>query len=465
MMRYFYVLLLLCFFSTTLQSQDITLKKGSLNDSIAIAGTESTFSMYLPGSYNENSAGPVLFVFDPYGNASFAIRNFKLAANTFNMPVVALNAPISKLTDENIELFIKLHKSVFSIIPQSKELYFSGFSGGALFATTMAARINTAAGLILCGTNYEVVSKMNYLRNRDMPVIGLVGDEDFTFKSMESIHRFLTRKKIANDLIVYKGGHYWPTAGYLQQALEWIYVKRAITGKHPQHEIVTPTLYKKHYEYANDLVNNNELYLGEKAFTRVDKNYRGLFRIDSVRPVLETIRKNKAFKKYKRGVIGASYDENNILNNFGALLEEDIANASFQNFAFWEEELERLNFYKKGTIHYKKKLKRIKGLLFHVCAESVPLYDVEESINNLLFLHEFMIYIKPDYHKAYIELIKLYTKVGELDNALSSMEALLQNGYTDEDTLQLLPGISTLKGRPEFWDILNTYPLLENKKE
>ncbi len=464
-MRYIYVLLFLCFFSNTVQSQDLKLKKASLNDSISIPDTDITFAMYLPGSFNINTASPVLFVFDPYESGATAIRNFKLVSRAFDMPVIALNAPMSQLTDDNLKLFISLYKRVFNIIPESNELYFSGFSGGALLATTVASRLENSAGLILCGANYQVVDKMNYLRNRSMPVIGLVGDEDYSYRSMQSVHRYLTRKKVANDLIFFKGGHYWPTANYLQQAFQWIYVKRAITGKYPQHEIVTPKLYKMHYDYAQSLIANKNLYFGEKALTMTEKNYRSLFKTDSLRGILEDLRKNKEFKRYKRGENAAVFGENDIFNSYSVLLEEDIKNASFQNFPFWEEELEQFKSYEKGTIYFQRKLKRIKGMLFHTCAESATLYGEEEGIDNLLFIYEFMVYIKPEYHKAYLELIKLYTKVGEVDNALSSMEVLLKNGYQDEDTLTLLPGVSSLKSQPEFWEILERYPIEEKEEK
>jgi len=104
-MRYIYVLLFFGLFINTVQSQDLTLKKGKLNDSIAIPDTDITFAMYLPKSFDVKVSGPVLFVFDPYESASIAIRNFKLVSSEFAMPVVALNASMSQLTDENLALF------------------------------------------------------------------------------------------------------------------------------------------------------------------------------------------------------------------------------------------------------------------------------------------------------------------------------------------------------------------------
>ncbi|NER18578.1 hypothetical protein [Spongiivirga citrea] len=464
-MRYIYVFLFFCLFSNTVKSQEFAVKKNHLTDSIAIPDSDITFAMYLPGSFDINTSSPVLFVFDPYESASLAIRNFRLVSSEFGMPIVALNHPMSQLKEENLTLFAALYKQVFSILPETNEIYYAGFSSAAALATTIGSRLGNSAGLILCGANYGVIEKMNYLRNRDMPVIGLVGDEDFTYHSMQSVHRYLTRKKVANDLILFKGGHYWPTADYLQQALQWIYVKRAIIGKYPQHEIVTPKLYQKHYDYAQSLIDSKNLYFGEKALSRTEKNYRSLFKTDSLISKLENLRRDKDFRRFKRGENGAGFGENDILNSFSTLLEEDIKNASFQNFPFWEDELVQFKSYEKGTIYFQKKLKRIKGMLFHTCAESVPLYDEEEGIDNLIFIYEFMVYIKPGYHKAYLELIQLYTKVGEVDNALSSMEVLFKNGYKDEDALKLLPGVSTLKSQPEFWEILDTYPLPEDKKD
>jgi len=81
-----------------------------------------------------------------------------------------------------------------------------GFSGGARVAAQTA--INEAlSGVIGCGAGFPSEPMRGYA----FPFVGIVGNEDFNYLEMKRLHGKLESLGMRHQLVVFDGGHEWPT--------------------------------------------------------------------------------------------------------------------------------------------------------------------------------------------------------------------------------------------------------------
>jgi hypothetical protein len=85
-MKQFGTLLLLIFFIQIGFAQELTLRKGTVMDSIPVNDSIAEyFSLYLPNDFSTDRNWPVIFVFDPEGRARAATQLFRQAGRNRDM--------------------------------------------------------------------------------------------------------------------------------------------------------------------------------------------------------------------------------------------------------------------------------------------------------------------------------------------------------------------------------------------
>jgi len=91
-------------------------------------------------------------------------------------------------------------------------------------------------------------------------------------------------------------------------------------------------------------------------------------------------------------------------------------------------------------------------------------YDIEANrpaairdIPAVVFLLMLRTVVNPLDYAAYLALISYSSKMEDYGTALFYLEALLENGYTDLDTLSVLPETGLLRIMPEYQALLEVY--------
>jgi hypothetical protein len=449
-----FLLFSFCLLVFTSVAQEMRLKKGVVIDSLALPNTDATFALYLPMDFDLERPHQLLVVFDPEGRAFPATSLFIATAETFGVVVAAINSPIKTESQANFSLYNTLSTHLFGLLPKlDTEVYLAGFGEAAQFATAVGVLADTVAGVIGCGDGFSL-NRLYMLQQAKFTFVGIVGDEDFNYHKLGKSQAFLNRKKIKNELLIFSGSHQWPTPDYLLRAFSWFFVKEAVLGKRPDNKATLSKLYNIHYQHALKLYDEKQYFFAEKEFASIDKNYRAFYDTDSIVKRAKALKRLKAFKVFRREEANFALYETSLVKAYITLLEEDIKNASFQNFEFWEEEFNNLKPNTESSISGVKRAKRTKNALFEFTKSQLQNYTEEKAIDQLIFIHEFMVYLNPTYFDSYLNLITYYTKQEEYDYALSSLSALLNQGYTNKNHIRLMPDITMLKTRPEFWELL-----------
>ncbi|MBB3185909.1 alpha/beta hydrolase [Microbacter margulisiae] len=168
------------------------------------ADAKNKYEVYIP---QRNSAGeklPLLVILDAHGEGRFALNKFIPAANEYHLILVASDRVKNDLAgyDEAIQTMVD---DVRQKYPAGKEIFLSGFSGGARMALGYALA-HPVNGLILCGA----LASPDQISALRCPVISISGMDDFNFVETAQ-YLFQAQNMPANLKIeLTHASHDWP---------------------------------------------------------------------------------------------------------------------------------------------------------------------------------------------------------------------------------------------------------------
>jgi poly(3-hydroxybutyrate) depolymerase len=121
------------------------------------------FSYSLPKSYKEGNKYPVLLLFDPQGDAHFALEKYTVAADEFEFILMSTNAIKNGLDGETVgHVMQTLLGTISTQLPVNPtRVYVGGFSGGARYASMLAMSGSGIQGLFVAGAGFPVENWKN----------------------------------------------------------------------------------------------------------------------------------------------------------------------------------------------------------------------------------------------------------------------------------------------------------------
>ncbi|MDO7646544.1 MAG: hypothetical protein MUQ45_02490 [Flavobacteriaceae bacterium] len=151
------------------------------------------------------------------------------------------------------------------------------------------------------------------------------------------------------------------------------------------------------------------------------------------------------------------------------MLLEDLDTRNFENLGWWQYQY---NYY-NSIIESAPENLTGKALIVDRFAKNVMVlmvsmlrrvYDIEANrpaairdIPAVVFLLMLRTIVHPKDYVAYLAVISYSSKMEDYGTALFYVEALLENGYTDLDTLGALPETGLLRIMPEYQALLEVY--------
>jgi len=157
-----------------------------------------------------------MVVIDPHGDGKLAIKQFKEAALTYAVVLIASNLVKNNVTGY-LQLLDELVADAKSKYPLGNILYLGGFSGGARMALDYA-KSRPSNGVIACGA-LAAPEQINAIK---CPVIAIVGMDDFNF--IEAAQYIINPASIPQNLSIEttSASHSWPESGLLAHATGYL---------------------------------------------------------------------------------------------------------------------------------------------------------------------------------------------------------------------------------------------------
>ena len=456
-----FLLLSTLLFAFPATAQELVLKKGIVLDSIKINDSiPESFALYLPQSFDITKTWPTLFVFDVDGHGKRALSLFAPAAEEQGYILAASNDLKDSLSiSENMLITKRLLTAVSTLLPLAKERnYAAGFSGGARLASVVPIFFKNIKGVISCGApfaNTELLST-----KKPFHFIGIVGNRDYNYPDMLSLEKILNRLKFQNQLLVFEGGHEWPKAKYLSEAMEYFTLAHKAKNAVRVKDLEIEKLYNKHLGEVSSLMTDGNSLLADHRINQMIRIYQPHKNIDSLKATQKALRRSKDYRTHRRNLNATIFKESLIKDDYDYYLEEDILTYNYNNLGWWTYQMEQLEEYKEGSNEFQNRMAdRLKGYLNALIEDNIDLIAAEPNVDEeaLNFLWMLKTITAPKQYQYYLKVISQNAKNSEYATALFYLEELLKQGYTDKDKLYALENTALFRITPEFNELIEKY--------
>jgi hypothetical protein len=215
---------ILLFLSPTFLSSQITFN-GRITDTVKCSGQPGqTYSLYVPSTYTGKSKWPVILLFDPGGRGTIAVKAFRPASEKYGYILACShNSRNGPLADNFTAAGSVLTDLTGRFSLDNKRIYTAGFSGGSRFALALASTNSFITGVIGCGAGLPGDQNLVPSKASSFVYYGIAGTMDMNWLEMSELMTFFNNNtSVIPYLRIFDGGHQWPPADILNEAVEWI---------------------------------------------------------------------------------------------------------------------------------------------------------------------------------------------------------------------------------------------------
>ena len=359
------VFVLCLFFSLPFIIAQSIPEAGVVHDSVPVSGTiGETYTLYLPKSYSQNKASPIVFIYEPMARGSVGIKAFIKASEKYGLILACSNNSKNGPYDRNFAIANNLFNHIFSFLNiKQDEMYVSGFSGGSRLASAIASLTDQFVGVIGCGAGFSGIQD-HMPSTQDYLYVGLCGNRDMNYSEMLANKDYLDLIKFKSTLITYNGDHRWPPPEQILRAFDWLYLQKS-KQNNPLPFDQIQTQYQADIDLLNGFLESRDLLLADEQYGRILKDYENIIPSDSLKKNYKEFKKSKEFKNQKSALNNALQIEGKLMAKFRSRFLEDFKNYRPVRFKWWEKELNDLEGLKaKDDVELQKMVDRVKFDLF-----------------------------------------------------------------------------------------------------
>jgi len=442
-------------------SQELTLRKGQIIDSIAVKDSiQESFSLYLPTAFNTKEEWPVLFVFDEKGRGKQSLAMFREVAESEHYILAASNNISDTITiSKNVLITGRMISKVNAILPLNKNrIYTAGVASGGRVANLMPIFFKDIEGVISCGAslaNVELLAAKNPFH-----FIGIVGKEDFNYSSLLSDEKILNRLKFPNNLLVSNSTDKWPEKKLLKKGLRLFTLSAMAKGFVPKDTTYIENSYQEDLAFINELRKNKKMLLADRAFTEMLDVYRTHKNIDSLKNERKELRKDKLYKNLKRNESAALFKEELLKEDYIYYLEEDLYAYNYNNLGWWNYQMAEINKFISGDSEAERQMgKRLNSYLNALIEDNIEIVKSEKIVDEeaLILLSMLKTITEPKAYKYYLEVISLSSKYEEYGTAIFYLEEAFKKGFKNKEKLDTLAHTALLRISPEYNKLMDKY--------
>ncbi len=344
-----------------------TYETGKIIDSILVSGTNETFALYLPTSFESNLESPIVFIFDPGAEGKRGINQFIQASETYGYILVCSNNTRNGPYDRNFEITNRLFEFIYANFKiKQNEVYLSGFSGGSRLASAIAVLTDQVTGVVGCGAGFSL-EQSHIPTTQNFSYVGVCGNRDMNYQEMIRTKGYLQKLGFKNTLITYNGNHSWTPPEQILRAFDWLEIQAHLNDIKKKETRELYRNYKKEYHVALKAEQENDLLFAIESYERILTTYNSFYELDSIADKFRKINTSKAYKSLLKSVSRAFKKEEELTKMLTTRLFDNYKDPNNFNISWWKKELGKLQkLDKKEDPEIKKMLERIRFQIFAI---------------------------------------------------------------------------------------------------
>lgn len=446
--------LFLLFFLPFLSLAQLNLATGSVIPKITLEeGSDKTYALYLPRTYDETKEYPTIFVFDALGRGASVVQQFTIGANLTESIVIGANYILNdslKIAFKQTETLINTSFDLYAI--DKEKIILAGNSNAALVISSSAQLSNSIYGII--AVNDVFLDKKLLRKNPNLKISLLSSDEDGRFYKMRSYTQDYRYEKFITDYHVY-GSSDWPAAGYLATSLTGLLLENDTSLEKVQ------SYYDSDLAFGGLLFKRQQHLYAFEFVSSLKKKYKKRLDINSQKDLLKKIRSNGSFRSKRTQSTLINYSEDLLVEDFQYYLQEDTKNAYFDNLGWWGSQMDDLDAKIDTTYTVPlitKSALRLRGYVQYEVEQQYGVIQAEQGkLEKSLFVNVLRTLVNPKNEDAFIQVITLSAKEEDYNAAYFYLEELLKLGYTDYEELYKIPYTKAIVIGAEWNEIIKEY--------
>jgi tetratricopeptide (TPR) repeat protein len=443
-----------------LKAQD--LPRGTVIPGVScLSDTGQHYALYLPSIYDDDPEYefPVIYAFDAAARGTVAVELFREAAEKFGYIIAGSNVsengpwePILKAS----ETMMKDVEARFRI--DQARRHTAGFSGGARVASSLAVLYGTFEGVIGCGAGFSP----NYPPHFDLEFcyFGIIGNRDFNYQEMLRLDDWLSKFNIDHQIHEFAGGHEWPPAEVLSNAVLWLEFKAMKNDL----KWVDYGMREDYYEDRMKMIQNAR-QMGNTYFAYNEavelKNYLdGVRRLDDVDSIVNGLKNDEKVKAESANLRRILEEERGYYKSYNEAFSEYRRNyedgmTEVKPLSWWKEQVKIAGSKIDQSDSQMEYLlgRRMIDFIWRMAYqqyEAVMGTELEPVARNYL---EIWAIVQPDAISPYFYLAKYYTSQGKYPKALNYLKEAVDKGLDDPALVEGDTVLVRLTYLPEYQPI------------
>ena len=209
------------------------LAPGTVHADVSVkAFPNESFAYYSAAGSSNDANQPILFGFDPQGEAVNTIQRYQALADTYGLTLVVSNNSRNGMpADRQLELAKHMISDVMKRQSEPTAFrYTFGFSGGSSVALLSAQSLPSIRGAIGCASPYTQFPDPL----RPFTYVGIVGYHDFNFWNQTVVDSSLNQSGVEHALLYFDGIHEWPDEETFGQGLRFLALRDGWPSAQPE---------------------------------------------------------------------------------------------------------------------------------------------------------------------------------------------------------------------------------------
>jgi dienelactone hydrolase len=417
------------------------------------ADAGQTYALFLPSHYSQQKKWPILYALDAGARGILPVERFKEAAETYGYIVAgsnnSRNGPMDVIITA-VRALLDDTRARFSI--DDRRVYFTGFSGGARVAVSVANSLGGgAAGVI--GSGAGLPPEIKPSARLPFPYFGMAGTEDFSFPEMRQLDLAMDASGVPHRFVVFPGAHEWPPKDFCTTAIEWMELQAMRSGILARNEQFIDELLRTTVRKAASDEASGRTYDAFLECEALARDFKELRDVTEYQKKTGQLRNSKTLEQ----AIRKERDEEQSQNRWIARLTglkasyadtEDLAQLLLNLNTSISDLSARAD--KKADSSDRRVARRVRSLFLVELTEGARDELASRDYREAAFSLSLAVRIRPESGTLFYNLACAYALGGRKGDAITALKRAIANGFTDVATFETDHDLDSLRGEAAF---------------
>ncbi len=419
------------------------------------AAAAQSYALYLPSSFSEKRAWPIIYVFDPGARGPAAVEVMRAAAEKFGYIVAASNNSRNGPNGGSAEAAQAMWQDTQARFPLAPgRRYFAGMSGGARVAVALALTCrDCVAGVIANAAGFPPGREPS--REVKFAYFAAVGNADFNYSEFVQLRPKLDEAGIPYRIRVFDGPHGWAPPEVWSEALQWMDIQAMSSGALARDPVRIQESLAQEMELARAFEANKDVLAALREYQSIVRDFGGLADASAARTraaVLSTDKLVKAAEKQEKTEVGEQ--EHLTAEFYGQMQAIASGDLGLAEFAALKTKLADLKRQAEGKPdRHTIVLKRALGGLVVSAYESGQRCLQEKNTNAALEYFDLAAAGSGNVGRAHYDRARAYALASDKKNMLAELKQAAAQGFHAVSALNAQE-FDRYRGQPEFQAVM-----------